>query len=231
MAKNFSTSVPHIDQLIRSNRRSIGLEVHPDGRLVVRAPRYASVKEIEEVVKNKQKWIEKSRARLSRRSPAYKPKTFTAGETFWYLGEQYPLQLADRTRPLLVLDGCFSLSKNTQLNAKDVFVEWYREETRQITTDIIQDYSRIHGFRVNQVRVTSARTRWGSCSGKNNLNFTYRLCMAPFSVVTYVVVHELVHLNIRNHSKAFWREVEAIKPDYKGDREWLKQSGHLLRLD
>lgn len=96
---------------------------------------------------------------------------------------------------------------------------------------MIEKYSRLYPFKVNQVRITSARTRWGSCSGKNNLNFTYRLAMAPLNVIEYVVVHELAHLKHRNHSKAFWNEVGMIKPDYRKDRDWLKKNGFHLTLE
>ena len=95
----------------------------------------------------------------------------------------------------------------------------------------MQRYVNLYDFKVNRVRITSARTRWGSCSSQHNLNFTYRLCMAPLDVIEYVVVHELVHLRVPNHSLAFWQAVEKIKPDYHKQRAWLKKNGTLLTLD
>ncbi len=226
-----TSSLPHISQIIRSQRKSFGLELKPDGRLIVRAPHAATRAQIEAVVAQKAAWIAKTRARLASQAAQHPPKTFSPGEQFWYLGEQYPLRLTDRQRPLLDLDGAFNLSRQARSQAKDVFIAWYREETRQITQSLIEPYVKHYGFKVNQVRVTSARTRWGSCSGKGNLNFTYRLCMAPLSVVEYVVVHELVHLNVPNHSRAFWAEVARINPTYQTSRAWLKQHGRLLTLD
>lgn len=220
-----------IDQIIRSNRKSFGLEVKPDGRLIVRAPNYASKAQIQAVVDQKTSWIRKTQKTLAKKYPALKPKTFTPGECFWYLGEQFPLQLTNRQRPSLDLDGAFKLSRAALGSAKAVFTEWYREETRQITQDLIDTYTKQYGFNVNQVRVTSARTQWGSCSGVNNLNFTYRLCMAPLPVIDYVVVHELVHLKIRNHSTSFWNAVVKINPSYDQHRQWLKKYGPLLTLD
>jgi predicted metal-dependent hydrolase len=220
-----------IDQIIRSKRKTFSLEIKPDGRLVVRAPQTASKAHIQAVVDQKAHWVTKTRARLAKQYQDVKPKTFTGGEKFWYLGQQYALQLTDRQRPLLDLDGTFNLSRTAQSQAREVFVAWYREETRQITQDLIHKYAQSYGFKVKQVRITSARTRWGSCSSKNNLNFTYRLCMAPLDVVEYVVVHELVHLQVRNHSRAFWQAVEGIKPDYRNQRTWLKKNGALLTLD
>jgi len=222
---------PEISQIIRSNRKSISLEIKPDGRLIVRAPRYATQAQILELVARKATWINKTRARVAHTYAKRKPKTFKPGDTFWYLGMQYPLRLTDRSRPPLDLDGVFLLSRAAQNKAKEVFIAWYRKETRTITHHLIREYQKKYPFKVNKVRITSARTRWGSCSSKNNLNFTYRLCMAPLRVIDYVVLHELTHLKHHNHSKAFWNAIEKIKPDYRKNRDWLKKHGASLTLD
>ena len=223
--------LPEIDEVIRSKRQSFSLEIKPDGRLIVRAPETATDKQVNAIVAQKTAWILQTRAKVARRFPSAQPRTFTPGDVFWYLGEQYALQLTGRKRPSLELDGVFLLSRSAQDHAKDVFIKWYREETRQITQILIEKYISQNNFKVNQVTITSARTRWGSCSGRNNLNFTYRLSMAPLHVIEYVVIHELAHLKVRNHSSAFWKEVNALWPDYQRDRKWLQQHGPLLTLD
>jgi len=224
-------SSPNISQIIRSDRKTFGLEITPDGRLIVRAPKAATQAQIKAVVAQKSAWIAKTRARLAAQYPQRQPKTFTEGETFWYLGEQYPLRLTDRVRPTLDLNGAFHLSRQAHSRARQVFIDWYRAETRQITLSLMETHLQQYGFKVNGVHITSARTRWGSCSGKGNLNFTYRLCMAPLLVVDYVVVHELAHLKIPNHSRHFWAEVARINPAWQESRAWLKRHGHLLTLD
>ena len=223
-------SSPNI-RIIRSQRKSFGLEITPNGQLIVRAPKSASDAQIQALIAQKAAWIAKARARLAAQYPDSQPKTFSPSETFWYLGEQYPLQLVDRRRPLLDLDGSFQLARHAQGQAKQVFIAWYREETRHITCELIKDYAKRFSFKTNGVRITSARTRWGSCSGKGNLNFTYRLCMAPLEVIEYVVVHELAHLKVPNHSRVFWVEVAKMYPDYQKQRAWLKQHGYRLSLE
>lgn len=231
MKKSAHKNTPEISEIIRSSRRSFSLEVKPDGRLIVRAPQHATNAQIEKIVAQKSAWIQKTQARLMRQYPRIKTRTFSPGELFPYLGTQYALQLTDRQRPLLELDGAFLLSRSAASRAKEVLIDWYREETRSITQSLIEKYSKQYDFKVNRVRITSARTRWGSCSSKNNLNFTYRLSMAPLEVIDYVVLHELVHLKHHNHSQSFWNAVAAIKPDYQNQRNWLKQHGALLTLD
>ncbi|NLN69894.1 MAG: M48 family metallopeptidase [Chloroflexi bacterium] len=223
--------LPSISQIIRSKRKSFSLEVQPDGQLIVRAPRAATQADINTIVAQKASWIARARARQASHAQLYPPKTFTPGEKFWYLGQQYPLHLVERRHPLLSLNGAFTLAHHAQAGAKKAFIAWYRAQTRQNVQRLIAKYQAQHGFKVNALRITSARTRWGSCSGKGNLNFTYRLCMAPPEVMEYVVVHELAHLRVPNHSRTFWAEVARLYPRYQHARAWLKQHGHLLTLD
>ncbi|MBK7452806.1 MAG: M48 family metallopeptidase [Anaerolineales bacterium] len=80
------------------------------------------------------------------------------------------------------------------------------------------------------MKISSARTRWGSCSPDGTLNFTWRLVMAPLEVIDYVVIHELAHLRVKNHSSKFWDVVKAIDPQYKEKRKWLRENGGKLNL-
>ncbi|HSB07579.1 MAG TPA: M48 family metallopeptidase [Thermodesulfobacteriota bacterium] len=80
------------------------------------------------------------------------------------------------------------------------------------------------------MKITSAKSRWGSCSRDNNLCFSWRIIMAPLNVLDYVLIHELVHIKEKNHSKRFWSHLEAVIPDYKKHRHWLRAHGNLLGL-
>lgn len=104
-------------------------------------------------------------------------------------------------------------------------VSEYKREARDIIIPRVAELAKKYGFTYNSVKINSAMTRWGSCTSKKNLNFTYRLALAPDEVRDYVIIHELCHLRQMNHSKKFWDEVEAIMPDYKIQEKWLKQNG------
>ena len=84
------------------------------------------------------------------------------------------------------------------------------------------------GAGYGRITIRAQRTRWGSCSGKGNLNFNCLLMLAPEAVRDYVVVHELCHRKEMNHSQRFWQEVEALLPDYRTPRKWLKDNGSAL---
>ncbi|MCE7860862.1 MAG: M48 family peptidase [Chloroflexi bacterium CFX2] len=94
----------------------------------------------------------------------------------------------------------------------------------------VNHFSALHGFFPRRVRVNSAKTRWGSCAADGTINFTWRLVMAPPEVIDYVVLHELAHLKIKNHSPRFWKLVESLCPDFKRLRKWLRENGEKLNL-
>lgn len=217
-----------IDQLIRTKRKSIAIIVRPDGTLLVRAPLRASHRSIQEFVANNTQWIEKTRARIKAVAPP-PPKQYVAGEEFEFLGNRFPLEIvAHQKESLLLADGKFKLAASMQDKAPLVFERWYKEQARQILYERVELYARQNGFQYSKIGITSARTRWGSCSASGALNFSWRLIQAPMEAVDYVVVHELVHTQVHNHSKKFWKRVEQSMPDYRERRKWLRSNGHRL---
>jgi hypothetical protein len=94
----------------------------------------------------------------------------------------------------------------------------------------VEWYAKMRGFKYNKINITNAQRKWGSCSYLGNLNFPWRLVMAPLSVIDYVVAHELVHLEDKSHSKSFWTKVKMLLSDYEKSKDWLKKNGYLLRL-
>ena len=219
-----------IDHIIRTKRKSIALIVEPDGRLVVRDPMRISDADIKHLVKQKERWIREKQKQVKDKSTQSQPKVYMDGEEFLYLGKSYQLKIVTDLNPALVLSRKFYLSRRALPKAESVFTEWYREQARAVITERVKLYAARHGFMYRKIRITSARTRWGSCSSMGNLNFTWRLVMAPPDVIDYVVVHELAHLRVNNHSKEFWKQVEGIMPDYKQRLKWLKENGRKLTL-
>lgn len=219
----------HIDKIIRSKRKSIAIIVDMDGNVIVRAPYKATSKLIDAFIKEKEGWI-RSKKEIANKIPRLKPKEFVSGEGFLYLGEVYPLAIVDEQSEPLVLTEKFLISKSVLPEAKEVFTHWYKNQAKQVITERVETFAKENGFVCKRIRITSAKTRWGSCSSKGSLNFTWRLVMAPQLAIDYVVVHELVHLKVKNHSKEYWNRVEQIMPDYKERRAWLYDNGQLLHL-
>ncbi len=169
----------HDYTLIRSNRRSMSLEITKSLTITVRAPMFLPLCEIERFVESRAKWIdehlEKQRQRLS-------------------------------AEPKLTEDGIKKL--------KDLASEYLPSRTAYFA-------ERMRLFPTG-VKISSAKSRFGSCSSKNSICYSWRLMLYPEAAIDYVVVHELAHIKHKNHGKAFYALLGSVLPDYKERRKLLK---------
>lgn len=213
-----------IDQLHFSRRKSIALQITRDGKLVVRAPNRISQKIIHQFIISKQHWITKKIQQALERQSKVVPKNYLPGEKFLYLGESYPLEVIDHQTTPVVFANSFLLAKQYEQQIKTKLFAWYRQQAEKIIFNLLADCAAKHKFKYNSVKLSNAKTKWGSCNSKGHLMFNWRLVMAPLSVIEYVVIHELSHLIHPNHSKKFWQHVQNLLPDYQEQRKWLKEN-------
>lgn len=214
-------------QIIYSQRKTIELRFDHENLLIIKAPYKTSKKRLEDVLRIKADWIEKTRARLSQR---WHLPQMIQGEPILVLGEWLALNLQTGTSNKVDLStpGVLTLSQELAKRGTDTLISLYRQLTRQYTQHYARIYSQRYQLQYSNIRVTSAKTRWGSCSLENSLNFSWRLAMTPLLSIEYVVAHELAHTKHRNHSKAFWQFLSEIMPNYKEGQLWLKQNGSKL---
>ena len=224
-------SSSEINEIIRTRRKSIALIVQRDGRLIVRAPLRVSQRSIMDFVQQNASWVEKQRQKMKSLPPARGIHNFSEGEEFLYLGNTFPLLFKMKQCPSLALNTHFILDMEKQAQAKTLFEKWYKTQADSLFSERATHLAKEYNFSYKKLRITSARTRWGSCSSRGSINFSWRLVMAPLDVIDYVIIHELVHTVVPNHSPTFWKRVEQLIPDYKLHRKWLKQNGHLLTLE
>jgi predicted metal-dependent hydrolase len=219
-----------IDHLIHSRRKTVALVIQPDGSLTVRAPLRMPGAAIQEFVQNHAEWIHRKQAQL-KASPPPPIKRYLDGETFLFLGKAYPLTIVASQRPALnIRAGGFHLANSNLPKARQVFIHWYKAQALAVIAERVAFHAKMNKFSYQKIRISSARTRWGSCSSNGTLSFTWRLVMAPPEVIDYVVVHELAHTQVRNHSPKFWRRVAEVMPEYKRHVAWLKKNGRFLTL-
>ena len=217
-----------IDKLIRSHRKTIGLQITSDACLIVRAPHFVSEDLIHQLIRQRCGWITTKQDYFRQRQSKTLVRQFQPGEEFLYLGQSYPLVVTEELPKAVVLGDSLMISPVVLGNARDHLECWYKTQALGYITPKVEYYAKITGLRYTSIRINNAITRWGSCGYKDTLNFTWRLMMAPARVVDYVIVHELMHLKQKNHSRRFWAEVIKMVPDYKQDERWLKTNGHLM---
>jgi len=208
-------------QLIRSQRKTLSLQINNNAELVVRAPNRLSVKKIEQFIEEKSSWI-KQKIALNNSKELTKPN-YIENEKFLYLGNLYPFIIQPSKN--LSFDGVGFFAEKIN---KDRLLKWYKIAFKSIAIPRLDYYADTFSLPYQQVRLKTQKTLWGSCSGTNNINLNYLLIRAPMDIIDYVIVHELAHTKIKNHSKNFWQLVESILPKYKASKSWLKDNGYKL---
>lgn len=210
--------------IIRSaRRRTIGIQIEPDGSITVTAPYLIPRFVINNLLKEKAQWIQQKQQLMRARNP-------NVSEGYLYLGKRYVVTLRQNKKAIVELEDKFYIASSSEKYVKTYLLSWYKQQARKIITQRVQLYAARTGLNYKSVSLMEATTRWGSCSSQKTLNFNWKLVMAPLEVLDYVVTHELAHLVELNHSRAFWETVRKMFPIYREYRTWLKRHGHTLKV-
>ena len=217
--------------LVRSSRRSIGMEVSAQG-LTVRAPLRASHTVIESVLREKTRWILQKLSDRAVRVDSMPRVHWQDGSSMPFLGGELQLRLhpqAPRTGELLSIGPqrwVLHLRADAEASAEQVragVAAWWLRHARQLLTERLQHYAPAMGVQWRSLRLSNARTRWGSAKADGSIMLNWRLLHYRLPVLDYVVIHELAHLRHMDHSPHFWAVVESVCPDYLQLRQALKQ--------
>lgn len=214
-------------KIVKSRRKTIALVIDSDGELVVRAPFYASESDIMRFVQEKQDWIQKKSEEMRQKKLERPRLALKEGETIPYLGRECMI-FRGITRTIC-FDGKAFLLPQTE-NAQAKLIAWYKKRAAVILQERVESIAKDMRVMPKGVKITSAKTRWGSCSYTNHLNFSWRLIMCPPEVVDYVVVHELCHILHKDHSKSFWESVGRVDAAYREHENWLKENRRLMEI-
>ncbi len=215
--------------IVRTDRKTIGITVERDRKVVVRAPHHASEQAVTAAVESKRLWIWQ-KVRDPHKYPEPQPhKEYVAGETFLFLGEQYSLHFVAGAGGEVRLTGPqFQMARQDRKQGNVLFRCWYLQQARQQLAPRIAALAREMGLRYSRIWVRDLKYRWGSCSPGGTLSFNWRIIQAPTVVIDYLIVHELAHVLEPNHSDDFWNIVAVHVPGWKKARAWLRQHGSML---
>jgi predicted metal-dependent hydrolase len=215
--------------LVRSSRRTVALVIRSDGTLEVRAPRFASVSEIERFIVSKRLWIDKKTHEVKKRE-AKTSQQFTDGGKVLLFGREFKLTVSSKCKRALLRDDHILCPEGGEVIIRKNLVQLMRREAKKYITDKVDILAKRFGFRYEKVRISSAKTRWGSCSSRGTLSFSYRLITAPEKVIDSVILHELCHTREMNHSKRFYVQLAKVDPEYKLSNTWLKEHQGIMMV-
>lgn len=216
--------------LIRSQRRTIAIHIK-NGGMEVRAPMKMPKRDIDRFVASKAQWIAKHLSQSQANAEQRETFTLDYGDVVMFRGSACPI--VARTGMRAGFDGeRFCLPPNLPMpQVKSTVVQIYRRLAQMYLSERVMHYAKWMKVSPAAIRITGAKTRWGSCSAKKSLNFSWRLMMADDAAIDYVVVHELAHITEMNHSVRFWLLVARILPDYKLRKNLLKTLQRRLRAE
>jgi predicted metal-dependent hydrolase len=218
-------------RLIRARRRSIGMEVHFEG-LTVRAPRWVTLRDIDAALAERGAWILRSLAEWRGRRRDVMPRVWKSGAPIVFRGEQlalavFPSRIASVAADLFHVTVRHPEAHDERLVAQCVG-DWFREQALALVVARAAHYVKRIGARPASVRLSNARSEWGSCNANAEIRLNWRLVQLPPLLAEYVVAHEVAHIVELNHSPRFWALVEALLPGHAALRSELDDWTALL---
>lgn len=218
-----------VEVILRTNPRARRFIVKVDpatGEVSVVAPSSRSLDRALDFARKEKDWIAGRLADVPERV------ILELGSTVMFRGIEYAIRMGERgTSPVWIDRDAFRPTIRVgghPEHASRRLLDWLKREARKRIDERVTDYADQLGVHPKRITIRDTTSRWGSCSSARSLSFSWRLILAPPSVLDYVVAHEVAHLRELNHRPRFWRLVESIIPDMQRSQEWLSQNGALL---
>lgn len=232
-----------VDVEITRKRRLRRLTLKIDmqrAKLKISAPYLLSKREINYFISEKSNWIIKNLEKAQKQNREKPNLKFVSGETVFLQGQEYELEVnfSPKKRTKVELGStkikvqlhAFTAKSEQKIQITAALKKFYKNMAKHIINARLEHFNEYYSLKYKRVSIKEMKTRWGSCSGKKNLNFNWKLVLAPPTILDYVVIHELCHLKHMNHSGDFWALVEEKMPNYKKHRKWLRDNAHFLSL-
>ena len=215
----------------RTNRKKTVSFRIKNQEVIISVPKFLSDNEIYNLVEIKIKWI-KNKLALEKLNTVSIKRKYENGDIFLYLGSEYSLKIKKS-----YIDNIYIKDKNLIVEAKNVLAtnniknnikNWYITEAKKYLTKTNSYYEILIGVKSNKLLFGQYKSKWGSCNSKKTISYDWRIIMAPFEVIHYLIIHELCHIKYPNHSIYFWKYVEKYMINYKIQRKWLKNNSNKL---
>ncbi|MEQ1559719.1 MAG: SprT family zinc-dependent metalloprotease [Methyloglobulus sp.] len=237
-----STELPFAYHIRRSQRASRARIVVKPGQVEIVAPFQVPEHKLHQFVQAKQQWITQALNKMAAASPQqtdFVPAQYKTGAEMTYLGNHYPLMLKPSKLKRVKVEFADGYTihvpdamkpDDCQPAIREAMIRWMKKQTKQHVEQMVEIHASKQQLFPRAITIKTQKSRWGSCGIHNDININWLLIMAPKEVLEYVVVHELCHIKVKNHSSKFWSLVAEHMPDYQNRRNWLKKQGRSLML-
>lgn len=216
--------------ILYRKQKTMGIYIDIYGNIELRVPKNTSMEHINFLLENNWEQIQLKSREQKEKISGIKEKEYYSGETFLYLGKNYPIQITiDKTIAkdhVLLEENSLHIYVREQEEdrIKQTLKRFYYQKCKRLVEKRIRFYENNFKTKPRSIQISDNSSAWGTCNSKFQLTFHWKLAMAPLESIDYVVVHELCHMVHLNHDRSFWRLVGKILPDYKQRKEWLDQS-------
>jgi predicted metal-dependent hydrolase len=216
--------IPSNYQLIYRDVQHARIRVNEDGGVRVLIPISFTEADVEALLKKKERWINQKVAFF-----AGKSKIHLNRNQLLLLGNRYTYNYLPNCTRKVFLDNKHHMI-STSKDMLDVFIQekWYKSYAKDYLALRVTELSHKLNFPFNKLYIRSQRTKLGNCSDKKNISLNWRLIKAPALVIDYIIVHELVHTKVMNHTNSYWTLLKSHYPDYKSATVWLEKFGNSL---
>jgi len=218
-------------RLVRARRRSIGMQIDLSG-LTVRAPRWVTIREIEDVLAERAEWVVRTLAEWRGRRRDVMPREWKTGARILFAGRELGLAVYPARKKTIAVD-LFHLTvlhpcAQDERQVASFVARWLKDEALCLLEPTVTALAARVTSSPPPFKLSNARSEWGSCTHKGHLRLNWRLVQLPPELAAYVVAHEVAHLVEMNHSPRFWALVETLFPDHASARRALDDWTALL---
>lgn len=197
------------------------IRIERSGKVTLTIPLNWVTVDIRRLISSKRDWINKTLADFDEKAS----KTITPGHgEILYLGKIYRIIKNNTIGKTVKIDNDrLEIISGTDLNDPQIRAKFYKERSRFILIPRILKMAGEYGYKISKAAVRDTKRRWGSCSSKKVITLSERLIVAPIEVIDTIIIHELIHIEIMNHSKSFYKKLAELRPGYKDADFWLRE--------
>ena len=214
----------------KTKRKTTEIVVDTSGVKILTSEQKSHI-DIQKLVKKNSKWIYSKQIWANKQND--QKITFKQGTKLPYLGKNYLLKIKEsKNEGILLSKGTFivKVNKNTTKKVQEIFKNWLKEHAQKIIEKKSNHHAKKIGVKFDKIIIKDHKERWGSVSKNKSLNINLSIFCAPPKIIDYVIIHELCHLKIPDHSPKYWNLLYKMMPDYETHKEWLSVNWKLLNF-